>query len=76
MAITSERLIDIIGMRKQAEIYAKASDAAGTIKVIMYFSVDEHKRILSILDCLKLTGHPNIVLIDALNDNEPSGSKA
>jgi hypothetical protein len=63
-------------LEKQAEIYTKASDATGTIKVIMYFSAEEHERVLAILKDLKLTGHRNIVLIDARNDNKPSGSKA
>jgi hypothetical protein len=63
-------------LERQAEIYAKASDATGTIKVIMYFSEDERMRVDSILKDLKLTGHSNIVLIDARNDNKPSGSKA
>jgi hypothetical protein len=63
-------------LEKQAEIYQKASDADRTIKVIVYFSADELKRVERILAELKLTGHKDIVLVDARQDNKPSGSKA
>jgi hypothetical protein len=60
----------------QAEIYAKASDAQSTIKVILYFSANERKRVDKILKDLKLTDSPYVVLVDARSDNKPSGSKA
>lgn len=63
-------------LEKQAEIYSKASDATGTIKVIMYFSAEQRGRVEAILKKLGLSGHSNIVLIDARNDNKPSASKA
>ena len=63
-------------LEKQAEIYAKASDASGTIKVIVYFSADERARVVSVLNELKLVNDRNIILIDARSDNKPSGSKA
>ena len=63
-------------LQKQAEIYQKASDAEVTIKVIIYFSASERARVENILSKLKLTGHTNIVIIDARRDNKPSGSKA
>lgn len=63
-------------LQKQAEIYAKASDASSVIKVIVYFSADERARVTEILKELKLLDNPNIVLVDARNDNKPSGSKA
>jgi hypothetical protein len=57
-------------------IYQDASDAKHGIKVIMYFSAQEHAHVEGILGKLKLTGHEDIVLIDARADNKPSGSKA
>jgi hypothetical protein len=63
-------------LEKQAEIYEKASDANTSIKVIVYFSAAEKSRVDSILKKLKMSGHPNIVLVDARRDNKPSGSKA
>jgi len=63
-------------LEKQAEIYAKASDAQAAIKVIVYFTAEERARVAAILKALKLTGHPNIVLVDARNDNKPAGSNA
>jgi len=63
-------------LKHQAEIYQKASDADRAIKVIIYFTAREKKRVEGILNKLKLDGHKNVVLIDARKDNKPSGSKA
>lgn len=63
-------------LQRQAEIYEKASDADRTIKVIIFFSVEERKRVDRILSELGMVGHPDVVLIDARRDNKPSGSKA
>lgn len=63
-------------LEKQAEIYAKASDAKHTIKAILYFDTAQKRRVEAVLKRLKLIGNKNIVLIDARNDNKPSGSKA
>ena len=63
-------------LKKQSLIYEKASDARRTIKVIVYFSVAEKKRVEAILKRLKLVGDRNVVQIDARKDNKPSGSKA
>ena len=63
-------------LQKQADIYQKASDAKNSIKAIIFFTAGEHRRVLGILKKLKLTGHRDIVLIDARKDNKPSGSKA
>lgn len=63
-------------LQKQAEIYQKASDAKNKIKVIVYFSEDELEKISKILNELGLVGNPDIVLIDASNDNKPSASAA
>ncbi len=63
-------------LKRQAEIYEKASDAKTSIKVIVYFSAAEKSRVNGILKKLKLDEHPNVVLVDARRDNKPSGSKA
>jgi len=63
-------------LQRQAEIYQKASDARKAIKVIIYFTKQERERVDRILKDLKLTGHRDVVLIDARNDNKPAGSKA
>jgi hypothetical protein len=63
-------------LKHQAEIYQKASDADRAIKVIIYFTAREKKRVEGILKKLKLDGHKGVVLIDARKDNKPSGSKA
>ena len=44
--------------------------------MIVYFSAQEKAHVESILDKLRILGHKDIVLIDARNDNKPSGSKA
>jgi hypothetical protein len=63
-------------LEKQLPIYLAASDAQHGIKVIIYFSAMEQARVEGILDKLKILGHKDVVLIDARNDNKPSGSKA
>jgi hypothetical protein len=63
-------------LQHQAEIYQKASDADRAIKVIIYFTAAEKKRVDGILKKLKLDGHKDLILIDARKDNKPSGSKA
>src|ERR1041384_2751122 len=51
-------------LQRQAEIYQKASDAQHAIKVILYFSAGQRKRVEGIVKKLKLAGHEYIVLID------------
>ena len=63
-------------LKKQADIYEKASDAKLTIKVIVHFSVAEKRRVERILKRLSLAGNKDVVLIDARKDNKQSGSKA
>jgi hypothetical protein len=63
-------------LQKQVEIYKKASDAKNAIKVIIYFTRAEKARAQGILDKLGLLNHKDVVLIDARDDNKPSGSKA
>lgn len=63
-------------LEKQAEIYQKASDAGRALKVILYFSESEEDRVLKILSDLELKNCEDIILIDAREDNKPSGSNA
>ena len=63
-------------LQKQAEIYKQASDASGALKVILYFSAKELKRVEAILTRIGLRGNPDVILIDARQDNKPSASKA
>ncbi len=63
-------------LSNQVEIYKKASDANRAIKVIVCFSEEQQARVKRILNELGLSDCKDIVLIDARNDNKPSGSKA
>ncbi len=63
-------------LENQVEIYKKASDTDRAIKVIMYFTAKEHDMVINVLNELDLNDCPDIVLIDARNDNKPSASNA
>jgi hypothetical protein len=63
-------------LENQVPIYQAASDAKNAIKVIIYFTVPELRKVNAILKKLKLEDNNDIVLIDARDDNKPSGSKA
>ncbi|WP_421699812.1 hypothetical protein [Ancylobacter sp.] len=63
-------------LESQLPVYLAASSAKHGVKVIIYFSLSEKARVDGILKDLKIAGHRDIVLIDARNDNKPSGSKA
>lgn len=63
-------------LSKQLEIYKKAGDAQAGFKVIVFFSEAELVRVQGIVRDLGLVGDTNIVLVDARNDNKPSGSRA
>jgi len=63
-------------LEKQVEIYQAAARAPAALKVITYFTEFEQLRIGRIFEELKITDHPNIIVIDARQDNKPSASKA
>ena len=64
-------------LQKQCKIYEAASDATHpSIHVILYFNDSQYERVVSILRKLELEGNDSIVLIDACDDNKPSGSRA
>ena len=53
---------------KQVDVYKAASETDRAIKVIMYFTDNEAKRVYKVLNELGLAGNPDIVLIDAINN--------
>lgn len=61
-------------LKKQLEIYIKANNTEYGIKVIIYFTEDEYKKVNSVLEELELTDDPNTILIDARKDNKISAS--
>ena len=63
-------------LERQVPIYQAASDAEHAIKGIIFFTEAEEERARTILNDLGLLNYKDIVLIDARNDNKPSGSKA
>jgi hypothetical protein len=67
-----------MNLQHQVRIYDKSSDtdSGKSIKAIMFFSLDEKKRVVKILQKLKMDAHENIVLIDAGLSTKASASKA
>ncbi len=63
-------------LQAQAEIYQRASDAEHALKVIVFFTDAERKKVLDILQEIGLANDPRVILIDARGDNKPSASKA
>ena len=63
-------------LEKQTDIYMKASGAKQSIKAILYFTRREYMHTMKVLKDLGLEDSDDVVLIDARNDNKPSGSKA
>lgn len=63
-------------LEKQIDIYKKASDAKVGFKVIICFTEQEDIKIRGLLRELKIDKDLNIFLVDARNDNKPTGSKA
>lgn len=65
---------------KQVAIYERANlhpvPPHPSIKAILYFDEKQEDRVRRILEELKLTDDPNVVLIDARSDNKPSASTA
>ena len=63
-------------LKNQVAIYEKANNTKKSIKVILYFSLDQLNKVNNILRELNLSEDKNVVLIDARNDNKPSASTA
>jgi hypothetical protein len=62
-------------LANQVAIYEKANETRRSIKVILYFTIAEHRKVMKMLKDLKLEGSSDIVLIDA-SKAKPSASKA
>ena len=63
-------------LERQVKVYKKSQRAHHALTAILFFSRSQEARVRSILKQVGLTGHEDIVLIDARADNKPSGSKA
>jgi hypothetical protein len=63
-------------LEKQVMIYEDANNTKKSIKVVLYFSLEQLNRVKKIMDELGIRDHKDIVLIDARNDNKPSASIA
>ena len=61
-------------LTNQVEIYKKAHDTENTIKVILFFSEQEEKKVKRILEDLGISNEKYVVLIDARKDNKISAS--
>jgi hypothetical protein len=62
-------------LENQIRVYEKANRTKKSVKVIIYFTAKERRRVLEILKDLKLEEDRSIVLIDARKDNKISASK-
>jgi hypothetical protein len=63
-------------LANQVRIYEQANNTHKSLKVIIYFTSAELDRVHVILKRLRLSDHPDVVLIDARSDNKPSASVA
>lgn len=63
-------------LEKQVGVYEAANNTSKSIKVILYFSDSEYRRVVEILKDLSLSQRRDVVLIDASSDNKPSASNA
>jgi len=63
-------------LKKQVEMYKNASDAKTGFKVVVFFTEEEEIKVEGVLQELGLLNNPNVILIDACQDNKPSASKA
>jgi hypothetical protein len=62
-------------LENQVAVYSKANKTRKAVKVIIYFTAKQKKRVLGILKDLKLEKEESIVLVDARKDNKISASK-
>lgn len=63
-------------LQHQVGIYEKANDTRRSIKVIVYYTAAEQRKVEGILTELNLSASESVVVIDARADNKPSASKA
>ena len=63
-------------IRNQVEVYEKANRTTQSLKVILFFSSEQQRKVNRIISRLKHSAEAGIILIDARADNKPSASKA
>jgi hypothetical protein len=63
-------------LEKQVDIYEKANQTATSVKVIVCYTEADQAKVDKTLKGLGLDSREDIIVIDARNDNKPSGSKA
>ena len=63
-------------LKNQVRVYEAANNTAKSIKAVMYFSDAEFNKVQTTLRGLGLAGRRDVVLLDARDDNKPSGSNA
>lgn len=63
-------------LQNQLRVYEAANKTAQSITMIVYYSAEERARVAGILRELGLTDSVDIVLVNARNDDKPSGSRA
>ena len=61
-------------LKNQVEIYKKANQTNKDIKVILFFTSQEERKVYKILNELSLQNKENIILIDARKNNKISAS--
>ena len=61
-------------IQNQGEIYKKANCTNRAIKVILFFTDDEYRKLTNILNELDLADCKDIVLIDARNDKKSASN--
>ena len=63
-------------LEKQLAVYEAANATRTSVKAIVCYTAEEQERVARILGELDLGTEDSIVVIDARNDNKPSGSRA
>ncbi|MFJ2890287.1 hypothetical protein ACIO53_29965 [Streptomyces sp. NPDC087305] len=63
-------------LENQVAIYEAANDTRQSVKVILCYTDADQRKVDRILRQLSLHQEESVVVIDARNDNKPSGSKA
>lgn len=63
-------------LQNQLPVYEAANNTSKSIKVILFFSDSEYKKVFDTLKELNMLDQPNVITIDAGRDNKPSASNA